>query len=255
MVYVCQEEAVIDCIVLGHSWVAKAVAHRLETTAVPLILAERHLGSGSMVVHADTCPNLDNPLGAWRWVLRVAALRCIFHYHHWIQCSSPYVLAGAGHARPYSASAERRPLGFEGEISTALEWCLLRLGTQTTIVRSGLLYDDAPGSLLQWAIDIVRAGLGQAPSMIVSPTPVDLFAKAIETLVRTRAVGIYHAACRGQASYLDIARETARHLGLPTPILDLGTEPPINLGLTSTTRMGWWQHALHERLADLTKGS
>ena len=255
MVHIRQEEAVIDCLVLGQTWVARAVAKRLDTRAVPLDRARGHLDQCSLVVHADTCPNLDNPLGAWRWVLQVAALRCLFGSHYWLQCSSPYVVAGATRLRPYSASAERRPLGLEGEVATALEWCLMSLGHQTTIVRPSLLYDDAPGGLLRWAIGAVGAGVCQVPSTVSSPTPVMSFARAIEALVRTRAVGVYHAACQGQASYGDIVRETAACLTLPAPTMAGSSGKPINLSLTSTARLGHWREVLRQSLADLTKGS
>ena len=246
----------IDCLVLGETWVTRAVAKRLDTRAFPLSRAEGHLAQHSLVVHADTCPNLDNPLGAWRWVLRTAALRCLFHSHHWIQCSSPYVVAGAGHQRPYSASAERRPLGLEGEVMAALEWCLLSLGHQTTIVRPSLLYDaDLPNGLLRWAIGAVEAGVCQVPSTISSPTPVTSFAKAVARLARTRDVGIYHAACQGQASHGDIVRETAACLDMPAPTMVGSHSVPFNLSLTSTTRLGHWKTVLWEKLTDLTKGS
>ena len=245
----------IDCLVLGETWVARAVAKHLKTRAFPLRRAEGHLAQCSLVVHADTCPNLDNPLGAWRWVLRTAALRCLFHSHYWIQCSSPYVVAGAGHLRPYSASAERRPLGLEGEVMAALEWCLLSLGRQTTIVRPSLLYDDALGGLLRWAIGAVEAGVCQVPSTVSSPTPVMSFARAVEALVRTRAVGVYHAACQGQASYGDIVMETAACLGVSAPTMAGSSGKPDNLSLTSTARLGHWREVLWKNLADLTKES
>lgn len=246
----------IDCIVVGKSWVARAVAENLSTTVVGLENIMHHnLDAHPVIIHADACPNLDSPMAAWGWVMQVLALRVMCALCHWIQCTSPYVLAGAGYQRPYSASAERRPITFEGEVATALEWGLLSLGTQMTIVRPGLLYDDAPGGLLQWAIGIVETGLGQVPPLIVSPTPVDLFAGVVGTLARTRGVGIYHAACRGQASYWDIVRVVSEHLRLPMPQLDWGARSLTNLSLTSTARLGRWDQVLHERLADLTKGS
>lgn len=254
--YIRQKEAVIDCLVLGQTWVARAVAKRLDTRAFPLSRAEGHLRQCSLVVHADTCPNLDNPLGAWRWVLQTLALRVLFGSHHWIQCSSPYVVAGANHQRPYSASAERRPLQFQGEVATALEWGLLSLGLQTTIVRPSLLYAaDLPNGLLRWAIGAVETGVCQVPSMISSPTPVMSFANAVASLARTRDVGIYHAACQGQASHGDIVTETAACLDLPAPTMVGSRGPPANLSLTSTARLGHWKTVLWESLGDLTKES
>jgi len=257
MVYLC--EAMIGCLVIGESWAAKAIAKYMGHIAVPPERAKAHLifEDPLVVIHADTCPTLDSSLGAWEWVLYTLAMRRLFNKSHWIQHSPIEVLSGAARQRPYGAAAEVRPLGFVGQIGAALEWGLRSLDLDFAIVRSGLLYDDAPGHLLRWAVDLVRTGFGQAPSEIVSPTPVDLFAKAIENLAHSRNEGIYHAACQGQASYRDIIRTTATHMEMSTPIVDYYSGPiaPVNLSLTSTTKLGRWQDVYLARLGDLTNPS
>ena len=247
----------IGCLVIGESWVAHAIAKYMGHIAVPPERAKAHLifEDPLVVIHADTCPTLDSSLGAWEWVLYTLAMRRLFNKGHWIQHSPIEVLAGAARQRPYGAAAEVRPLGFVGQIGAALEWGLRSLDLDFAIVRSGLLYDDAPGHLLRWAVDLVRTGFGQAPEEIVSPTPIDLFAKAIENLAHSRNEGIYHAACQGQASYQDIIRATATHMEMPTPIVDYGSDLPANLSLTSTTKLGRWQDVYLARLGDLTNPS
>ena len=248
----------INCVVVGDSWVAQAVATHMGLTAISMkrVLAYPAFDMIPVIVHADTCPNLDMPLRAWEWALRTLAMRGAYAKCHWIQRSLVEVLAGASRQRPYGAAAEVRPLGLAGQVGASLEWGLQGLGHSLAIVRSGLLYDAEPGRLLRWAHDLVRNGLGRAPSEIISPTPVDLFAGAIEKLARSRKEGIYHAACQGQASYAHVIRATATHMQMTTPIVDfVHPHKPTNLSLASTTRLGFWQDVYLDRLRDLTKTS
>jgi hypothetical protein len=251
-----QEEAVSNCIVVGESWVAKAIAEHLSTTAVGLkkIMFHNH-APWPVIIHADASPNLDFPLRAWEWVLRTLAMRQMCYHCHWIQCSSVEVLAGTNRKRPYGAAAEVRPLGLKGQVGASLEWGLQSLGHSLAIVRSGLLYDDGPGRLLQWARDLVQAGFGRAPFEFISPTPIDLFAGAVEKLAESRKEGIYHAACQGQAPYVHIISVTADYFCRFYPVVDYAPDGPINLSLTSTTKLGHWLDVYLERLRLLTKAS
>jgi len=88
----------------------------------------------------------------------------------------------------------------------------------------------------------------------VSPTPVDLFAAAVENLAYTRTIGTYHAACQGQATYADIIAMVADHLDMPRPVVEYIPDNPINLSLTSTTKLGRWRDVFLARLGDLTEG-
>lgn len=251
--YLRKAQVVINCVVLGQGWVAQAVAEAFGTRSIQIERAMyADVEAQPVVIHADACPNLDNPLQAWAWIVRVLAIRRSLCGLHWIQHSPAEVLAGAHYLRPYSAYDAVRPYDLKGQVAASLEWGLLSLGCPLTIVRSSLLYNGSPGGLLNWGASILEAGFGRVTRDTFSPTPVTVFAKAIRGLAEKRKLGIVHAACYGATSYTGVVQFLAGRYGYSEPVLELDTGPPVNLSLTSTLRLASWQEAMKEYLDDLT---
>ena len=244
-----------DCVVLGQSWVAQGVAKALETSPVPLERAREHKDP-AVVFHADICPNLDDPLFMWTWLIQTLATRQYFAKSHWIQHSPAEVLAGAGYVRPYTPTAEIRPHGLIGQVMGSLEWGLTSLGYSLAIVRTSLLYSGVPNSLIDWAERTIRQGMGRVNHQLFNPTPIGPFATYVDYLVDTKRTGIYHVASRGgPASFEDVLHFLCDCWLLPMPILEVEEEPLVNLCLRTTPILEHWQFEmarfLEEHLTNL----
>ena len=239
----------INCVVIGESWIASEVAGLLGVRAVTLEQAKNHrLGLRPVVIHADSCPDLDKPLEMWAWVLRTLIARCVFSNEHWIQLSLADVLAGGNYKRPHRASDSINPYELRGKASASLEWGLASLRYPLTIVRSSLLYNDSPESLLGWANGIIAQGIGRVPADKFNPTPIKRFAGAIESLAMSRRLGIVHAACGEVATYVDVVNFIASVSGRDEPELELDTKRLVNFSLTSSMKLGKWKDAMKEYL-------
>jgi dTDP-4-dehydrorhamnose reductase len=149
-----------------------------------------------------------------------------------VYVSTDYVFDG-GKRTPYVEDDLPRPLSRYGLSKREGEGRLAAGGPEHLIVRSGWLYGEGKG-FVDWAQARLQ---GSGPWRFVtdqagSPTWAMELARAIVLMLEKGLRGVYHFANRGEASWLELAREIARRSGLgdrpleAVGLADLGRPAP-----------------------------
>ena len=130
--------------------------------------------------------------------------------------STDFVFDGAKRS-PYREEDPVAPLGAYGRTKRAGEEAALRAWPAgARIVRTQWLYGPRgkhfPGTIVKLARE--RGALSVVNDQVGSPTSTLELSPALWDVLAGGAAGIYHAACEGQASWFDFARESVRLAGL-----------------------------------------
>jgi len=139
--------------------------------------------------------------------------------------SSDYVFDGRAR-QPYAPSAATAPLGAYGRSKVAGERAALA-APGALVVRTAWLYGSGGRNFVRTILGQAREGRSPlvVGDQIGSPSPAAVAAGAIVGLLEGAAPGgVYHAACRGQASWFELAREAVRLAGLDVPVRSARTE-------------------------------
>lgn len=176
---------------------AAAVIHLAAMTAVDLCENEEDRafkvnGNGSRVVAAEA-EALDIPI---------------------ILASTDYVFDGAKES-PYDEDDAPNPLSVYGRSKLAGEEAVKAAALNWTVVRSAWLYGGGKGNFVDTIGELLktRETIPVVDDQIGSPTYAVDLAHGIRALLETEARGVVHVANTGQASWYDLARETAVLLG------------------------------------------
>ena len=136
-----------------------------------------------------------------------------------VQVSTDYVFDGE-QSRPYATDAQPNPLSVYGRTKLEGELAVRQaLAAQSTIVRTSWVYAASGRNFLTTMLRLMseRAELKIVSDQIGAPTHVMGLARAIWSLARLRAAGLYHWCDSGVASWYDFAvaiAEEARSLAV-----------------------------------------
>ena len=139
--------------------------------------------------------------------------------------STDYVFDGRSD-RPYRPEDEPRPLGAYGRSKLAGEQALPEGGGQWAIIRTSWLYGAGGRDF----VDVILGSEGRTePLAIVNdqvgcPTWTGSLAPALVALAEQRATGTFHLCDRGEATWLDLAREVVSLAGIDVEIAATTTE-------------------------------
>ncbi|MGE0702344.1 MAG: dTDP-4-dehydrorhamnose reductase [Vicinamibacterales bacterium] len=180
-------EAIINC--TGYNAVDAAEAHPVEALSVNAIalatLARSARVCGAMLVHY----------------------------------SSDFVFDGR-HDRPYTEEDAPNPRSVYATSKLLGEWLALQ-APAAWVLRVASLFDSAPGAAAEGSVATIVEALrsGRAARVfsdrIVTPTSVVDAARATRLILERRIpTGLYHCVNSGSGTWVDIAREAARILGI-----------------------------------------
>jgi dTDP-4-dehydrorhamnose reductase len=148
--------------------------------------------------------------------VRILAQACSASGARLIHVSTDYVFDG-GSRVPYAEDSAPAPTGAYGRSKLAGERAVAEeLRDRGIVVRTAWLYGVRGRSFVRTMIDRARRG---EPAAVVNdqrgqPTWNRVVAERIVLLGSTAGTsGIYHATCRGEATWLDVAREVYRRTG------------------------------------------
>ena len=180
-------------------------------------------GSFSGVIHAAAYTAVDQAESEEALAHRVNAEACAVLARACAERGVPLVVVSTdfvfdGSKRtPYREEDPVRPLGAYGRTKRAGEEAALAAWPGgARIVRTQWLYGPRgkhfPGTIVALARE--RGALSVVNDQIGSPTSTLELSPALWDVLARGAPGIYHAACEGQASWFDLARESVRLAGL-----------------------------------------
>lgn len=150
-----------------------------------------------------------------------------------VYLSTDYVFDGEKQT-PYTEEDPPRPLSAYGRTKLEGEQRVSEAcGAGCLIVRTGWLYGPGRG-FVDWARQRIEAGgpLRFVADQVGSPTWAAELARALLTLTERGERGLFHFVNKGQASWLDLARELARLAGRadltlqPMSLSELGRPAP-----------------------------
>lgn len=147
--------------------------------------------------------------------------------------STDYVFDGTKGA-PYTEDDEPRPLGVYGRSKYAGEEAIRTAAVRWAVVRSAWLYGAGGRNFVDTLAGLLERGerIPVVADQTGSPTYVDDLAEGLTAMVPKRPRGLYHLVNAGQASWCDLARETARLLGrdpetiVPATTAEIGRPAP-----------------------------
>jgi dTDP-4-dehydrorhamnose reductase len=140
--------------------------------------------------------------------------------------SSDYVFDGAK-GEPYDEDDVPNPLSVYGRSKLAGEEAVKAAALQWTLVRSAWLYGEGGRNFVDTMGELVKTRdvVSVVDDQIGSPTYAWDLAHGIRTLLEAGSRGVVHVANSGEASWYELARETAITLGLdPERIVAATTE-------------------------------
>jgi len=140
--------------------------------------------------------------------------------------SSDYVFDGAK-TEPYDEDDAPNPLSVYGRSKLAGEEAVKAASLQWTVVRSAWLYGEGGRNFVDTMGELLKTRdvVSVVDDQIGSPTYAWDLADGIRTLLEAESRGVVHVANSGEASWYDLARETAAILGLdPGKIVAVTTE-------------------------------
>ncbi len=190
---------------------AEALVHLAAMTSVDLCESESEVdrafrvnGDGARVAAAEA-EALDIPI---------------------LAVSTDYVFDGTK-AEPYDEDDTPNPLSVYGRSKLAGEEAVKAAALQWTVVRSAWLYGRGGRNFVDTIEGLLktRDKVSVVDDQIGSPTYARDLAGGIKTLLEAETRGVVHVANTGEASWYDLARETATILGLdPEKVVSATTE-------------------------------
>jgi len=139
--------------------------------------------------------------------------------------STDYVFDGSSH-RPYRPDDEPGPLSAYGRSKLEGERALASAGGRWAVVRTSWLYgEDGPDF-----VDVILGASGRSDPMTIvddqvgCPTWTGSLAPALIELAEKGVLGTLHLCDRGEASWLDLAREVATLAGIEVEMTATTTE-------------------------------
>lgn len=128
--------------------------------------------------------------------------------------STDYVFDGTKGA-PYTEDDPPHPLGIYGRSKYAGEEAIREASVKWAVVRSAWLYGQGGANFVATMAGLLdtRERIPVVADQTGSPTYVEDLADGLAAMVSKRPRGLYHLVNAGQASWFDLARETARLLG------------------------------------------
>ena len=140
--------------------------------------------------------------------VRVLAENCLRHRSGLVQVSTDFVFDGAKRT-PYQEDDAVRPLSAYGRSKRHGEEEALRVPSGL-VVRSSWLFGTGGGNFIEAILKQVESGrkrLTVVNDQRGKPTATPDLSEAILALIEAGAVGVYHFANRGEATWFDFARE------------------------------------------------
>ena len=204
----------------GHPAVAFVGVDLADSEALEAVLDG---GGFSGVIHAAAYTAVDQAEAEEELAHRVNAVAtgvvaeaCARHELPLVAVSTDFVFDGKKRS-PYLEEDPVSPLGAYGRTKRAgEEAALLAWAAGTRIVRTQWLYgprgNHFPGTMIR--VGRERGALRVVDDQIGSPTSTLELAPALWDVLSDGPPGLYHAACGGEASWCDFARETLRIEGL-----------------------------------------
>jgi dTDP-4-dehydrorhamnose reductase len=192
-----------------------------EPAEVERLFAER--GPFGGVLHAAAYTAVDQAEAEEALAHRVNAIACGVLARACAQrripllvVSTDFVFDGAKRT-PYREDDPVAPLGAYGRTKRAGEEAALAAWPAgARVVRTQWLYGPRgkhfPGTIVRLARE--KGALSVVDDQIGSPTSTLELSPALWDVLARGAPGVYHAACEGQASWFDLARESVRLAGL-----------------------------------------
>jgi len=186
-----------------------------------------------------------------------------------VHVSTDYVFGGTG-TEPYDEDTPVAARGVYAETKLAGEEAVRSSGCRHLIVRAAWLYAPWGKNFVRTILKAAREGreLRVVDDQRGSPTYAPDLARAILDLVKSGAVGTFHAVNSGEATWFDLAAETLKRAGLDVPVARVSTSefprpaPRPACSVLSTAKleaalgrpMRHWREALAECVARLAKG-
>jgi dTDP-4-dehydrorhamnose reductase len=145
--------------------------------------------------------------------------------------STDYVFDGRRRA-PYRVGDRPNPLSVYGRSKWAGERAVRRAfeegsawGAEPLIVRTGWLYGEGGRGFVRTIVDRASAGaaLRVVDDQVGRPTSAANVTEALLDLIERGAGGIWHVADRGEATWLEFAREAVRIAGMDVDIEGVST--------------------------------
>ncbi len=140
-----------------------------------------------------------------------------------VHISTDYVFSGHGE-RPWREQDPTEPISVYGKSKLAGEERVRAACPEALIVRTAWLFGDGANFVRTILGAAERAQRGEGPDLRVvddqrgSPTYAQHLARGILALLERRAMGIYHLANSGTASWFELARAALRGAGLDVAI-------------------------------------
>jgi dTDP-4-dehydrorhamnose reductase len=255
---VCGERG-IECVALGRADLdiadgpsARAALEALKPWAV--VNAAGYVRVDDAENDSERCRR-ENTVGA-----AVLAEECAVRGIRFATFSTDLVFDGRA-GRPYLESDPVSPLSVYGRTKAEAERLVSGLSPEALIIRTSAFFGPWDASnFLAGSLDRFRRGLRvlAAGDAVVSPTYVPELAHAVLDLLLDGEKGIWHLANAGSASWAELARAIAAHIGLgpeyvsETPTESMGwaaRRPPLSaLASERGILLGPWQEALERCL-------
>lgn len=191
-----------------------------------------------------------------------------------LHISTDFIFDGE-QSHPYSEEDAPNPLGVYGQSKLAGEQAVLEVLPEATVVRTAWVYGEAGNNFVKTMLKFAaeRNEIRVIDDQTGSPSWTWDIAKAVCSLVNSRASGIYNFTNEGVASWYDLANEVvgvARQLGYPVktsyvrpiPACDyktLATRPVYSvlskrkIRTVLSHQIPHWRDSLHEMLTRLQK--
>jgi len=143
-----------------------------------------------------------------------------------VHISTDFVFDGTGD-RPYQEDDSPSPLNAYGASKLLGETVLRESGAPHVIIRTAWLFSAGPDNFVNTMIEKAKSGqqLRVVDDQLGSPTAVPVLAQAVNALLRipasslarrSEAGQIFHVACRGEASWYQLAHAALSDAGLDT---------------------------------------
>lgn len=146
-----------------------------------------------------------------------------------VQISTDYVFDGQ-QSRPYTESDSPNPLNTYGQTKWEAEQIVAQVPDHLIVRAAGLFGPKGPKATRNFVDNMLTLAMSGAPLRVVDDQITSFtytcdLAEAINTLLTTRARGVFHVANSGQASWFCFATEIFRATGLspqlrPVPMND-----------------------------------
>ena len=259
-----EEKSVVDSV----EYISSDIKHRDEIKKVI------HEYYPDFIIHTAAFTNVDlsEKLREDAWKTNVKGVEYIAEAAravdaHIIHISTDYIFDGKD--GPYIENAKPNPVGYYGRTKFASENALRISGTFFTILRTNVLFGNAPNSrpdFVRWVINSLskKENIRIVKDQINNPTFIDDLVQGINKIIEFRKTGTYNIGGKEFLSRYDFTLRIADFFNLDknliTPItteeLKQPARRPLKSGLVilkAETELGYKPHTINESLAAMKK--